>query len=75
MITLEKPVINYKKGYTFENIKERNRQAAKQIHKDLQEIKNNSIVPSYEAGKFIPRAKVLSKKIVRQVCINVIIMI
>ena len=29
MITLEKPVINYKKGYNFENIKERNRQAAK----------------------------------------------
>ncbi len=29
MITLEKPVINYKKGHTFENIEERNRQAAK----------------------------------------------
>lgn len=52
MIILEKPVINYKNGHTFENVEERNRQAAKQIRKDLQEMKDNSIVLSYEASKF-----------------------
>ena len=31
--------------------------------KILKEMKDNSIVPSYEASKFIPRAKVLSKKL------------
>ena len=44
MITLEKPVINSKKGYSFENIEEKNRESTKQIHKDLQEIKDNSLV-------------------------------
>ena len=44
MIILEKPVINSKKGHSFENIEEKNREATKQIHKDLQEIKDNSLV-------------------------------
>ena len=29
MITLEKPVINSKKGYSFENIEKKNREATK----------------------------------------------
>ena len=62
-IKIEKQVINYKKGHAFENAEERNRQAIKQIHKYLKEMKDNSIVPSYEVSKFIPRAKVLSKKL------------
>ena len=50
MITLEKPVINSKKRHSFENIEEKNREATKQIHKDLQEMKDDSIVPIYEAS-------------------------